>query len=217
MADDRTTPKFPPMAAGQRYGRLISINRIKTSRRSRWLFRCDCGSKHVADAAHVRNGSIRSCGCLHREGLAIRARIQNRTHGLTKSPEYRTWRGMVNRCRNPRNPDYPYYGGRGIEVCDRWRSFENFLVDMGPRPSLKYSIERREVNGNYEPGNCRWATTAEQSVNRRNTVYVEYNGRRMLLIDACVEAGLDHILVRDRLRHGWSEQRALSEPVRTHS
>lgn len=129
-----------------------------------WIARCTCGSERDVLAASLRSGASRSCGCEANERLAARLV----THGQSRSPEYRTWGGMVQRCTNPRGTEWANYGGRGIEVCAEWReSFEAFLAHVGPKPTPSHSIDRIDVNGNYEPGNVRWATQPEQNANRR--------------------------------------------------
>lgn len=145
---------------GQRFGRLIVLSlyrRGSSGVHSRWLCLCDCGQTRVASGSSLKRGRTTSCGC---------GRI---THGSWGSPTYRSWHMMLQRCTNPRNTHYAYYGGRGITVCERWLKFENFLADMGERP-LGTSIDRIDVDGNYEPGNCRWATPKQQMNNRRRSV-----------------------------------------------
>lgn len=159
--------------AGQQYGMLKAIEVSGKTKRgdAKWLCRCNCGEYVEVVGYNLRNGHTRSCGCL-------RAEISewvNVTHGQSstkdgRSPEYRTWTNMKSRCFNPRLKRYKDYGGRGITVCPEWAdSFEQFYKDMGDRPSPRHSIDRIDVNGNYEPDNCRWATLSQQNRNKRNS------------------------------------------------
>jgi len=170
---------------GQRYGRLVAIERVPDSGRTTWRFRCDCGTEQNIRLDSVRRGQTQSCGCLNLEAAsdtgrktivnAIAANRTNgwpsRTHGKSRTPIHRTWRAMLNRCYNQNVPEYRYYGGRGISVCERWHKFENFYADVGDRPN-GLSIDRINNDGNYEPGNVRWATRLQQARNRR-----EYSGK----------------------------------------
>jgi hypothetical protein len=147
---------------GKRVGLWLVLGFSHTEKRAKrhfamWLCRCVCGTERAVLAINLSRGKTTSCGC------------EAGTHGLYRSPEYQTWVHMLSRCKYPSVHRYRDYGGRGIKVCDRWLKFVNFYEDMGPRPSPRHSIDRKEVDGDYEPGNCRWATPAEQNQNQRRT------------------------------------------------
>lgn len=131
-----------------------------------------------------------------------------------KQPGYKSWENMLSRCRNPRMTDYGRYGGRGISVCERWLSFSNFLADMGLRPSPRHSLDRYpNGDGNYEPGNCRWATPDEQLINRCNTIFLTIDGVTRPYIEWERESGLPKRLIYNRLIHGWSHEKAVKTPI----
>ena len=146
---------------GKVCGRLTVLE-VAGSKRGQqtWRCKCECGNETIAYGYDLRTGHKASCGCLYAE------RKPRLTHGMTQTPTYNSWASMRSRCNNPRNQDYAGYGGRGITVCERWNSFEAFFADMGEMPE-GYSIERVNVNGNYEPSNCKWIPMAEQALNRR--------------------------------------------------
>ncbi len=145
---------------GQRFGRLVAVQ-VASHAPVKWLCRCDCGETTTARSSHLREGATRSCGC--GEGLTKHG---HGARGSRRSSEYTAWANMLARCERPNHPSYPDYGARGITVCERWHVFENFLADMGPKPG-GLTLDRIENDGNYEPGNCRWATYSQQNTNQR--------------------------------------------------
>jgi hypothetical protein len=196
------------MTIGARFGRLVVLSRAPdlVHSQTRWNCLCDCGNHTICYSTHLRRGTTLSCGCLARE----RSSERNKTHQMTENIAYRSWIQMRARCNNPKATSYAIYGGRGIKVCERWSSFELFLADMGPRPSLKHSIDRITPDGNYEPANCRWATRLEQYNNRRNTFWIEYNGERRSCGDWSRLLGIDGRVIHMRIKtYGWSIGQAL--------
>lgn len=198
-------------------GRLMVIGPVARcpAGQVKWLCQCLCGKQTIVRAGELNGRKTASCGCLASERMA---RI-SRKHGMSSSSEFKIWSGIFARCDNPRCKEYPRYGGRGITVCDRWRrgeggkeAFTCFLEDMGPRPSLRHSVDRRDNDGNYDPGNCRWATNLEQQNNRSITKYLEFGDQRKPLTQWAREVGLPSDVVRDRLRKGYTVQRAITQP-----
>lgn len=147
-----------------RFGRLFAVKAVD---RSRWRFRCDCGSETVAHKSNVVGGLTRSCGCLRRELSSARRTTHGHTRNGRRTKTYASWASMFERCYNPHTKNFPDWGGRGIVVCERWHSFENFFADMGECPA-GLTLDRVDGDGNYRPDNCRWATRTEQNRHKRN-------------------------------------------------
>jgi hypothetical protein len=169
--------------------------------------RCDCGSVVSVFPYNLRTGNTRSCGCLHREVTSA----TNSTHRMSRTAEHSSWSKAKSRCHAPTDAAFADYGGRGIVMCERWRnSFETFLADMGPRPSPKHSIDRIDVNGNYEPGNCRWATAKQQANNTRRTRFVTAFGLTQPPAAWADQCGITRGALTQRLWNGWPIERALA-------
>ncbi len=195
----------PVDMSGQKCGRLTVLARAPNVRNgnSAWHCKCDCGTLRVVRGAALRNGHTTSCGC-------ARA-IHNRTSRL----EYASWRSMRARCEKPSDVAYARYGGRGIRVCARWSTFALFYADMGPRPSSRHTLDRVDTNGDYEPGNCRWATRTEQADNKRNSHMVTAFGETKTMSRWAHQFGLSPGTLDSRItRLGWSAERAMTAPLR---
>lgn len=176
------------------------------------MCKCDCGQETHVMPGSLKSGGTVSCGCLKREILKTNA--MKPTHGMVGTHEYGCWSSMIRRCYEPKNIAFHNYGGRGIKVCDRWReSIENFIADMGMSPSPAHSIEREDVNGHYEPGNCRWATPRQQGRNKRTSACVTWNGETHCIAEWAEKVGLSKATLGNRLRAGWDVGKALTQPV----
>jgi hypothetical protein len=201
---------------GQRYGRLVVLEPIKKTPQKRrgfrkyWLCRCDCGNEKYVEHGHLRSGDTRSCGCLRREVSAAR----QRTHGYSHTRTHNIWQSMRQRCNNANAPAHSDYGGRGIQICDRWvNSFENFLADMGECPSDSHTIDRIDNNKGYSPENCRWATMKEQTRNTRRNRILEFDGKSLCLQEWAEITGLKRTTIAERINRGWTVEEALTTPI----
>ena len=191
---------------GKKFGRLTIIEfgdnkEFKSCSRRTFNALCSCGKVVNVLCCHIVSGHTTSCGCYAKERLVN----SSTTHGGRDSNEYSIWCNMKARCMNKNNPNYRDYGGRGIKVCDSWLEFGVFISDMGHRP-VTLTIDRINNDGDYEPGNCRWASRAEQSRNKRNNRNININGKSMCIKDWADEVGVDRRTIQARLRLGWSEK-----------
>jgi hypothetical protein len=192
---------------GQRFHFLTYLRDAPSGRLRKAVFLCDCGNEVVAYIGNVKRGNTKSCGCFRRENSATMATVHGRANISDRA--YASWVHMRGRCLTPTDPKYPDYGGRGIKICERWMEFENFLEDMGePPPGL--TIDRYPDNdGDYEPGNCRWATPEEQANNRRSSRFVELGGERLTIAEWSRRTGIDHRILQRRIASGVSPEIAL--------
>lgn len=204
---------------GQRFGRLIAIEESGRSkgRSVIWLCKCDCGNTHTVIAPMLKNGSIRSCGCLKRDMVAEK----NYKHGHAGDRLYRIWAGIKRRCYVEKDASYKDYGGRGICLCEEWHDYEKFhewAMNNGYDPDAPRgtcTIDRINPNGHYEPSNCRWASTTVQQRNKRNNHYLTYKGQTHPVTEWADILGIDKGTLESRVnRYGWSIERAFMTPVR---
>lgn len=197
------------LGEGEPYQRKTEAGRGHGRQRTA-LCRCECGTERNIPIQILKTGRSSHCGCRNGEN---NSEIHG-SHLMSGTPEYKAWAHLKARCLNSNDGSFADYGGRGISVCDRWRnSFEAFFEDMGLRPSDSHSIDRIDVDGDYEPGNCRWATDIEQAQNKRDTRWVDFRGERMALREVCRQTGLDakYKLIHARVAYkGMTLERALA-------
>ena len=167
-----------------------------------WLCRCECGVEMSVNGSDLRYGRSNSCH-----------RCKIKRHGMKGTPEHAAWSQMRYRCRSPHHPHYHRYGGRGISVCARWQTFENFFADMGLRPTDKHTLDRKDNDGNYEKSNCRWATRKEQANNRGTNRLLTHGGKTLHLSEWAEQTGIGYYCLVSRLSLGWSPGRALTTPL----
>jgi hypothetical protein len=212
-AKDLTSLRFGSLTVIEFFGHQIQP--CGATRRF-WLCKCDCGKFTKVLSGHLMSGRIKSCGCSHVE-CGKRMGIKNTTHGMRKtkaSKVYSAWRSMKQRCSNQKNAFYKNYGGRGIKICERWKvSFENFFSDMGNPPSNDYSLDRIDVNGDYTPSNCRWATNEQQQNNKSNNVSIKFRGVEKTLAEWADSTGISYSALWHRVNKGWPIEEIFSVPV----
>jgi hypothetical protein len=198
---------------GKQFGHLTVVDRAGNSGKfAAWLCRCVCGSEVVVGGNKLRGGRRKACGVNGHRWKSQQVRAQG---GMTTQfpSEYQSWLNMFARCTDPESKNFKNYGARGITICDRWNEFKNFMLDMGRKPHPRHTIERDDVNGNYEPANCRWIARKDQGRNKRNSVFVTYQGKRLLLIDLVEDLGLSRSIVYGRLKAGWTLAQAIALPL----
>ncbi len=197
---------------GKKIGRLIVLSEVfghkHAGKHRKWLCLCDCGNKREIFQDRLVKGKTVSCGCWQREVTSLRTT----THGRSKTPLYKTWSAMIARCSNNKLPTWADYGGRGISVCDRWLTFENFLADMGDRPFVGAEIDRVNNDGNYEPSNCRWATRLEQCSNTRANILITIDGRTQNLMQWAIDTGIAYKTLHNRLKAGKAGRELIAAP-----
>lgn len=210
-----TLPKRAKDITGQRYGRLVALGPIGyRGKKLSWLCQCDCGQLTDVAGDSLHSGNTKSCGCWAKEYACT----ANRIHGMSNDLLYKIWISAIDRCGNPDQRAYANYGGRGIAVCDEWRhDFQAFRDHVSALPHFSekgYSLDRVDNDGNYEPGNVRWATWTEQQRNTRLNRNISHDGRTQCLAAWAEEIGISTITLRGRLSSGWTIERALSTPAR---
>ena len=203
-------PKAIELNKGDVFGRLTCSGEYKKIKSRRWyIFSCACGNEKLAQAKEVLSKKISSCGCLQVE-MARKRKYLGRDEAK-RNGVYKAWAGMISRCKNEKNPNFKSYGGRGIKVCDRWKSFDLFHEDMGDRPSKEHSIGRINNDGNYEPSNCRWENRLEQANNTRRNRFINLDGEKITVSQAARKRGVHPDTVYERLNRGLSVEDALSK------
>lgn len=196
---------------GQKFNRLTAIEPVYKDKNGvwHWKFKCECGNEKVCNSARVKDGNIKSCGCLRKE--------KHITHGMRYTRIYKIYHCMKGRCYYPSNNRYKNYGARGIKICDEWLGKDGFVHFYEWAKSNGYndnlSIDRIDVNGDYKPSNCRWATRTEQANNTTANCYYTYNNETHTVTDWGRMVGIDSETIRARIRRGWTVEDALTKPL----
>lgn len=186
---------------GHRFGNLVVREWVPRERGGAWRCACDCGGEHIATSNHLTAGRIISCGCVRPK------------HGGKGTRGYNVWRSMLGRCTQQNNQDWKDYGVRGISICQRWLKYPDFIADMG-QPPAGGTIERRDNDGNYEPGNCFWASRKTQARNTRRSIVIEYRGRSQTLAAWAEEFGVNYWKLHSRYKLGWTSERMFADLLR---
>lgn len=209
---------------GQKFGKLTVIKRTTNSKwnETRWICKCECGKETITTYGKLAYNHKKSCGCILKEVVSK----THSKHKLRKDRLYNIWAKMKQRCYNTNNKSYKNYGGRGIKICKEWLEEENgfinfykWAINNGYKEHLEKfgskntTIDRIDVNGNYEPNNCRWATQREQSLNRRSNVFISYNGETKTISEWVEKTNLTYSSIKHRLKRGWSIERTLTTPL----
>ena len=203
---------------GQKFGRLTVIKRVKNQNKTRsayWLCQCECGNTTVVSSPNLKNKHAMSCGCLQQESRLT----HSIKHGLSKTRLYKIYLGMKKRCYNKKYFQFQHYGGRGIKICDEWldnfMNFYNWAMTNGYTDEL--TIDRIDVNGNYEPSNCRWVTPHQQSNNTRTNRLITYNNKTHTMAEWAKITGLTYSAIQHRLDRNWSIEKTLTTPQKNYS
>ena len=194
--------------AGQKFGRLTvkHMAGIAANKERTWLCVCDCGNETIAKGYYLRKGVTKSCGCLQTE-----TRIKHgHTLGKRDTPTYKSWENMMQRCTNPKHHHWHKYGGSGISVCDSWRTFANFLADMGERPQGT-TLDRIEGSNGYSPDNCKWSSIKDQQRNRKTCKRITWNGKTQTMVEWAEELKIPYATLESRLRHGMTTEKAFTQ------
>lgn len=209
---------------GQKFNRLTVISRKGTNKCGNvlWKCKCECGNETVTEGTYLLTGHTKSCGCLLKDSAKYRNKEKTTTHGLTYDRDgkiarlYRIWLGIKTRCFNPNEPGYFRYGGRGIKVCDEWmhnfKTFHDWALDNGYKENL--TIDRINNNGNYEPDNCKWATSKEQANNRRTNRRITMKGETKTVAEWAEDSNIKYCQIIARLNDGWSLEKATTIPIK---
>lgn len=195
---------------GRTFGKLTVVSRSydSSNRITSYQCRCSCGSVIVVRHGNLQNGHTKSCGCILKDKSTTICLPTNRNHEL-----HCVWRAMLRRCSNPNTKGYKNYGGRGIHVSDEWHTFENFLSDMGERPTRKHTIERKNNDGNYERGNCVWATRKDQANNSRRNHTLTVGKQTRTISQWSDVVGIAPRAILHRIERGWSEEKSVMTPL----